>query len=333
VERNVTIGNTTYIQRTTVVNQRFTTTTFVTYKYGGVVLTRFVTPVFYAPAFYGWAYYPWVAPIHFGFAWVGSSWYVGPSPYFAVYPSYPSSAFWLTDFLLGETLATAYQLHQDALLDRKDKQELTDATAVDDDSNQAQWLHADVTTPVTSDLKDAIAEEVKQQLAYDNAAAANPTHEVSYEELPAALGHANHLFIASGNLDVTTTDQQECELQPGDILQLNSHVSSDAVVVPLRVVSSQRMDCPVGVLVNVSLQDLQDMQNNFHWQVESGLGTLQAKQGHDGIPVAAPEVASAPPRPALINADPITPTELTTMIDVQRQEADQVEAQAVATAF
>ncbi|MGA7294906.1 MAG: hypothetical protein WBW85_20410, partial [Terriglobales bacterium] len=111
VERNVVVGNQTYIQRTTVINNRIVTNHYVGFAYGGIAMARLVTPVFYAPAFYGWAFYPWVAPIHFTFGWFGAPWYIGPNPYFVAYPVYPGAAFWLTDYMIGETLAEAYEMH------------------------------------------------------------------------------------------------------------------------------------------------------------------------------------------------------------------------------
>ena len=178
VERNVVVGNRTYIQRTTIVNQRITTNTFVAYNYRGFALTHFVTPVFYAPAFYGWAYYPWVAPVHFGFGWFGASWYVAPNPFFTAYPVYPSAAFWLTDYMLGETLASAYQLHQDALASKAAEEYSADADAMDE-SDQSDMLQADASTPITQELKDQIAEEVKQQIEYDNFTASSRITKVA----------------------------------------------------------------------------------------------------------------------------------------------------------
>src|ERR1039457_2647053 len=94
------------------------------------------------------------------------------------------------------------------------------------------------------------ADEVKQELANDNAAAAN-TSQVSFDVLPAALRRPNHVFVVTNDLDVTTADQQICALQAGDMLQLLAPAESDAGLVQLRVASSKRMDCPAGVLVSV----------------------------------------------------------------------------------
>jgi hypothetical protein len=39
-------------------------------------------------------------------------------PYFVAYPAYPGATFWLTDYLIGETLARAYEINADAALAR-----------------------------------------------------------------------------------------------------------------------------------------------------------------------------------------------------------------------
>ena len=334
VERNITVGNRTYVQRTTIVNERITTNTFVAYNHGGIMLTRFVPPVFYAPAFYGWAYYPWVAPVHFGFGWFGAPWYIGPNPYFTAYPVYPSAAFWLTDYMLGETLAAAYDIHREHMEAQADDMEaIADATSPDSMEDGSDKLRADATTPITPELKNQIAEEVKQQIKYDNVSANSANQESSFDELPAVLGDAGHLFIVSSSLDVSTADQQECGLQPGDILRMVSAPANNAPIVELRVASSKRLDCPAGVTVGVALQDLQEMQNAFRSNVESGLQSLAASQGHGGIPVAPPAAVAAPPRPTLADMTPVPAKDLANMLDEQRKEADQAEARVSEEAF
>src|ERR1017187_9446317 len=195
VERNVVMNNRTYVQRTTVINNRVYTRTFVATSFGGVA---FVPPAFFAPGFYGWAYYPWAAPISFTWGWFGAPWYVGPNPYFVASPFYPSAAFWLTDYTIGETLAAAYHLRHDAEMsdemmdDESAEADSADANTFadgdieassDPSSDQQDTLHADAATPITPDVKVAIAEEVKQELASDNAHAANPT-QASFDVLP-----------------------------------------------------------------------------------------------------------------------------------------------------
>ena len=186
---------------------------------------------------------------------------------------------------------------------------------------------------VTPELKSEIAEEVKQQIEYDDYTAASPVHETSYDELSTELGPPNHVFIVSSNLDVTTDDQQECGLQTGDLLRLVTPPANDAAIVELRVASSKQMDCPAGAMVGVSVQDVQEMQNAFRSQLESGLGWLMAIQGHGGVPIAPPNAVAAPPRPELSALSPVSATELSATLEGQRRQAEQAEAEAVASSF
>jgi hypothetical protein len=214
-----------------------------------------------------------------------------------------------------------------------DAQYAAHAETTDEVNVENETLEADVTTPISPEIKSAVAEEVGQEIAYDNAAASGSPQKTSYDELPAVLGKPNHVFIVSAALDVTTADQEGCGLQPGDTLQLISPPANDAAIVQLRVGSSKRTDCPAGVMVSIALQDLQEMRNNFRSQIESGLGTLLTIQGRNGIPVAPPESVAAPPRPALSEVPPVPASELTTMLAAQRKQADQAETQVVAEAF
>jgi hypothetical protein len=336
VERNLVMNNRNYIQRTTLINQRVYTRTFLANGFGGVA---FVPPAFFAPGFYGWAYYPWAAPISFTWGWLGAPWYAGP--YFVASPRYTSAAFWLTDYMIGETLATAYQLHHDAagFDDASDDMsadnstaDFTDAGTSPDGDSDPETVRTNATTPITAELKTEIAEEIRQQLASDNAEASNPS-QASFDMLPSALSTPNHVFVVSNDLDVTTTDQQLCALQAGDMLQLMTPAASDSGLVELRVASSKRTDCPAGVLVSVSLTDLQEMQNNFQAQIEAGLGTLRNNQGRNGLPSAPPDAVAAPPRPAVTGLAPVSAADSSAALDQQREQADQAEKQAASGLF
>jgi hypothetical protein len=337
-ERTTVLNNRSYTQRTIIVNQHAYISTFVVNRHGGIVVASFVPPVFFAPRFYGWAYYPWAAPIAFNWGWYGAAWYGGPSPYFVASPMYPSAAFWLTDYVIGQTLATAYELHNDAAAfnanggqgDAAGPEMSFDGNS-DVSSDPQQTVHADATTPISPEIKAQIAEEVKRVLADDNAEAANPGQE-TFDVLPAALQSPNHVFVLSTDLSVTTADQQVCALQAGDMLQVASPASADSSSVQLRVASSKRLDCPTGILVNVSLPDIQEMQNNFQAQVESGLAKVQEGHGIAGLPALPPQ-AAAPPRPAIDGLPSLTAADASAMLDQQKQQADQVVTQAEAAAF
>ena len=336
VERRIVVNNRTYTQRTVVLNGRVYTHTFVSYVVGGVVLHHFVTPVFFAPGFYGWAYYPWRAPVFYRWAWFGAPWYVGPNPYFVAYPGYAGAAFWLTDYYLGQTLSAAAQEDADAQASGDGSDISADANSDSDDSDATETLRAGENTPITPEIKAAIAEEVKQQIAYDSTAANDGNADAIHGELPAALRSVGHVFVVSDSLDVTTSDQQSCGLQAGDILRLAATPADGTGIAELRVASSKKMDCPAGVQVTVSLQNLQDMQDNFREQIEQGLGVLHTTQGHNGLPVTPADAVQIPLRPSITDADEtagsVSGTEALSLLETQEQEANALESEVTSAA-
>ena len=112
------------------------------------------TPAYYyRPAFYGWAYNPWVAPVPYAWGFAANPWYGYYGPYYAPYPVYPSASVWLTDYMISQTLAAAYQARLDAGAGAQ-------AEAAPPVANDA---------PLTPAVKDLIAVEVQRQIALANA--------------------------------------------------------------------------------------------------------------------------------------------------------------------
>jgi hypothetical protein len=239
--------------------------------------------------------------------------------------------------MIGETLSAAYELRQDSqMFDNGDDAMFSsdDEPRLDDSrgsSDHMGTIHANSTSPITPEIKAEIADEVKQELATDNAEASAPQH-ASFDALSSALRQPDHVFVVSTDLDVTTSTRETCGLQAGDMLQLLSP-AADAALIQLRVASTQRMDCPVGTTVNVSLTDLQDMQNAFQERVECGLGALRNGQGRNGLP-AAPSIAIAvPPNPSIDGLASESPTAASATIDQLGRQADEVESQALKSTF
>ena len=328
IERTTVHGDRTYMQRTVLANSRIVTHTYVGYEFRGVPLHHFMSPVFYSPALLRMGLPPLDRADSLRLVLDRRTLVCrGPDPYFVAAPVYPSASLWLTDYMLGQTLATAYEAHQEALADRavEDADAADDANGYGETDDNSSTVRASVQTPITPELKAAIAEEVREQIAAENSAAANPDKAASYAELPSALGQPNHVFVVAGNLDVTTIDQQQCSLQAGDILRLAASPNGDSQLAQLRVASGKVMDCPAGTQVMVSVEDLQDMQNNLREQIASGLDTLQKNQGTNGLPAAPPEALSIPPRPAVSGLDTMTSADAMSAIDSQTEAADSLE--------
>ena len=79
------------------------------YYYHGMYVNPYYPSYYYGPAFYGWAYNPWAAPVAYGWGWGGNPWFGFYGAYFTPYPIYASPAFWLTDYIIANSLQAAYQ--------------------------------------------------------------------------------------------------------------------------------------------------------------------------------------------------------------------------------
>jgi hypothetical protein len=213
------------------------------YGFHGVFLNVYAPGFYYGPGFYGWAYNPWRAPIVFGWGWGGSPWYGYYGGYFAPYPVYPSASYWLTDYMISQDLQAAYAAHQEA-------------GEADGDPSAAG--SAPVLTP---DVKQQIADEVKAQLALENAEAAQTVQHQDVD--PASSGIARllgdghrHVFVAGDALDVVDTNGQECALSDGDVLLLQAPPAADATDASLAVLASKGgQECKISSTVTVQETD------------------------------------------------------------------------------
>lgn len=282
------------------------------YYYGGVYVNVYAPGYYYGPAFYGWAYNPWYAPVSYGWGWAGNPWYAYYGFYFAPYPVYSAPSLWLTDYILSTELAAAYAAQQEAH---------TDAVAA---AAAGQPL-------LTAEVKQQIADEVKAQIALENAEAQQTAQ--GQEPDPASSGITRmfrdgkpHVFVAGSALDVVDANGDECALSDGDALLLSTPPAAEATTVNLAVLSSKgSKECARSSTVTVSVADVQEMQNHLRETIDQGLQELQAKQGKGGLP-AAPASATAPPvQTAFSQAAPPPETNGDATVNQQLAEADTAE--------
>jgi hypothetical protein len=263
------------------------------YRYRNVAYYRYVPGVYYNRRFYAWAVTPWGMPVRY--AWSGMAvqapWFGFYSGYFTPYPVYGSPDMWLTDYVLADNLRLAYENEQAANAEQSAPPQ-TDAQAT--------------ATPLSPEVKTLIAQEVKEQIAAEQAAAANtqPVNQgatPSNEQAPEALSPRQHIFVVASNLDVAAATGQQCSLTPGDVLMRKSNTPDANQNVTASVESGKQGDCTSGDDVAVSVQDLQDMHNHFREQIDSGLDQLannQAKGLPNGPAAGAQRVAEGTADPA-----------------------------------
>jgi len=323
-------GGHAYYSRTYFNNGHYYSGVYRGYNWHGHMYFGYHPGFWYHPGFYGWGYHPWGAPVFWGvglWGWGGAPWYGFYGGWFAPYPSYAGPAFWLTDYLIAAELQSAYAARQEAAADA--------AASYPYDCGYPPST-ASATVGMTPEVKQAIADEVRAQLAAQQAQAeqngdsggqaaapaSSATPTPSTDEVPPALDPARRTFVVDSDLSVVANGQ-ECGLTAGDVLTRLTDTPDADNTVNASVAASKKSDCAAGQTVAVKVDDLQEMQNHFAEQLNNGLGELAKKQGTDGMPKAPDTgtVASDVPPPA-----PDTTAEKT--LQDQQQAADQAEADA-----
>jgi len=344
-------GGREYSQRTYYRGGHYYAYGYRNYGWGGRYYYGYAPGYYYGPAYYGWAYNPWPAPVYYGWGWGGAPWYGYYGPYFAPYPVYPTAAFWLTDYLIAAHLQAAYAAQQEEAAGGDNNGELIppaiqNATA---DEIAALWstdplvaanLQATYgaymlgggapaaakggATGLSPEVKQAIADEMKNEIAAEKDAAANGLKDTpSGDQLPPALNPKIRIFVVANDEDLTTSDGVECALTPGDVVYRTGDKPDDDNMVDATVKSSKKDECAVGATVGVSADDLQEMHNQLRIQMDAGLKELAEKQGKNGLP-AAPDTKTQPGEVPPPSPD----TSVSSDLEQQRKDADAAEAEA-----
>jgi len=317
----VTRGGHSYYSRTYYSHGEYHTAVYQSYYYGGRPYYGYYPSYYYSPVYYGWAYNPWPAPVYYGWGWGGAPWYGYYGAYFTPYPVYPSAAFWLTDYLIAANLQAAYAASVEVgkVGPAASDQLVASMGPIPAPENKAVAL--------TPELKTAIAEEIKAELAAEKSEASKKSSASdqsaggsSSQEAPPALDPARRIFIVATDLSVVA-DGDECELTAGDVITRLTDKPDDDNNVNVSVSASKKTDCAAGKQVAVGVDDLQEMHNHFREQITSGMGDLAKKQGKDGLP-KAPDTSTVqgdvPPPPPDKSA--------AKTLEEQEKNADQTEA-------
>jgi hypothetical protein len=294
----VTRGGRSYYSRTYYHNGVYVTGVYRGYYYGGSPYYGYYPAYYYQPVYYGWAYNPWPAPVAYGWGWGGAPWYGYYGAYYEPYPVYPSAAFWLTDFLVAASLQAAYAAQANAVL----YPTAADGTLV------ASLLPLPAAgsdaVKMSPEVKKVLAEEVKSQLAAEQAeagkkGASSGAAPASTNEPPPALDPNFRTFVVNTDLTLVV-DGNECALSEGDVITRTSDAPDEDKNVNVKVAASNKGDCAVGKEGPVALDDLQEMYNHFREQLKGGMDELAKKNGTGGLPKAPDTSTTAgdvPPPP------------------------------------
>jgi hypothetical protein len=348
-------GGRAYYQRTYYRGGHYYAYGYRGYGWGGRSYYGYAPPYYWGPGYYGWAYNPWPAPVYWGvgaWGWGGAPWYGAYGPYFAPYPVYPMAAFWLTDYLIAANLQAAYAAQQEAAADGGDNNGEVIPPAIRNasaDEIAALWSTdplvaaklqatygaymlgggappaAGSATQLSPDVKQAITDEMKYEIAAEKSAAAAGQNApaASGDQVPPALDPKIRIFVVSSDEDLTTSDGTECTLTAGDVIYRTTDKPDDDNMVDATVKSSKKDECAVGATVGVSADDIQEMHNQLRITMDAGLKELSEKQGKNGMPPAPDTKTQAGEVPA-----PTPDTSVSSDLAQQQKDADAAETEA-----
>ena len=178
------------------------------------------------------------------------------------------------------------------------------------------------------EVKQMVADEVQRQLAAERADSQNPggvLQDAPRDTLPGIFNDgASHALVVHNPLQVDD-GAFGCALTEGDVIGFEGNLTPGVETASSRVLASRGRDCPTGSTVAVPLQDLLDMQNHLRETIDRGLGELQSKAGHGGLPAAPPQAMGAPIQSPLGSAVPDADPDAATELSRQAQEAAQGE--------
>jgi hypothetical protein len=309
VQRPIVIHNTTIIKRTYIYNGIPQARIYRPRVYNGITLAIYTPVRYYRPTFYAYVWNPWPRPIVYGWGWAGRPWYGYYGGYFTPYPVYASPSLWLTDYFLAATLEAAYQ------------ERMADRAA----SAGNMYVDNGQTAPMSPEVKQAIADEVRRQIDRERAEGQSSA-AFGGQDNPVFADNGTHVFVVHTTLSVNS-NAGECSIGEGDVLQMNGAPPANSPYADLIVLSSRGRDCRKGSTVSVALEDLQEMQNQMRATIDRGLGELQTKQGQSGLPMAPQGSTGTIDSPYAQEAQP--DSNAASELSSVTQEADREEQQAV----
>jgi len=269
----------------------------------------FVPAVRYPAVYYAWALAAWPRPVAYAWGWQVQPWYPMYGSLFTPYPVYTSPDLWMTDYIIAQSMQTAYQAQTAVPVSDPPALGAT-ATAVPDSGVTAPAAESNDAAPapqpsgappapqasdtpsataamppaITPQVKAQLNAQIKVQLREQQAAAATPA-TLTTQSTPPAL-RSNHVFFQVVQpLSVPLgTANGHCSLSANDYIKRTGGMSNDDWMIPVVVELSRTSDCPEGLQTRVGLNDLNAMENEQEAQVMEAMRAASKRMGPNGPP-------------------------------------------------
>jgi hypothetical protein len=244
----------------------------------------FVPAVRYPGVYYAWALAAWPHPVTYTWGWQVQPWYPMYGSLFTPYPVYTSPDLWMTDYIIAQSMQTAYQAHTvaPAAAPVPPGDPVAPTAQPSDAAPPAQPSNAP--PAVTPQVKAQLNAEIKVQLQEQQAAAATSA-TLTMQSTPPALKPDHVFFQVVQPLDVTFgTVNGHCSLSANDYIKRTGGISDDDWMIPVVVELSRPSDCPEGLRTRIALNDLNAMENEQEAQVMEAMQGASKSMGPNGPP-------------------------------------------------
>jgi len=267
----------------------------------------FVPAVRYPGVYYAWTLAAWPRPIRYTWDWQVQPWYPLYGSRFTPYPAYTSPDLWMTDYIIAQSMQTAYQAQTVAPASQPappgvaaapspyssvaaPAAQVSDAAPPPQDAPAVSPSSATPSAPaapppaITPQVKAQLNAEIKVQLQEQQAAAAMPASPTT-QSTPPAL-RPNHVFFQVVQpIDVPSrTANGHCSLSANDYIKRTGAMSNDDWMIPVVVELSRPSDCPQGLPTRIGLNDLNAMENEQEAQVMAAMQAAAKSMGPNGPP-------------------------------------------------
>jgi hypothetical protein len=266
-----------YSERTYVLGGQVTRRYYVPVTLRGFTFDSYLPGYYYAPAYYQWCASAWALPVDYPYpySWRVAPWYfrANSEGYFTLDTAYVSPAAWLADYLLASAMQVSYYMQAGA-----QESASYDATNGPDSGE----VYASTGAPINSELKEELADQVREQVSSEAAVAEHTADAASITDEQAVL-RPNQLFIVDKPMQVVTDQNANCDLSPGDLLRLTLAPGGMPMAV-LTVMASRSQECPALSEVQIGLEDVFEMYNTYRARLNEGMQSLAAGDPGTAMP-------------------------------------------------
>jgi hypothetical protein len=270
------------------------------YTFAGQTLDAYAPQRFYSPEVYQWVNSRYSTPQipSWNYVTTPTPWFNYYHSYFTPEPYYTSPVFWLTDFVLATSLIAAYDTHHPSGTAAASGSPSGTAPAPAAPAAATPGAPEAAAPAVTPEVKEMVADELTRQVKQESIEAkANAQNKELKPESGGVVQELSdsqpHVFVVGSDLDLVDPNGRRCMISAGDVVQSVSPANPDTSTASAVVLASKGGECERAARVEISVNDLQEMQNHMRETIDQGMAATSTGKSAPTAP--APYAQAAGP--------------------------------------